>query len=319
MWLDHSTLQQSGITTQEIRWLREHDELQPIRCGRYVISEDWKRCDEQARHGLRAGEVGHFVGSAAVLSHASAAVLHGLPVTGIDLRRAHLTWSGSPGRRGTTNVHPHRALLLSSEIVATDGGALVTTPARTVYDLARSTTFWQAVAAADAALANQLCDKEELISILRDRTGWPGTARAYRVFDFADGRAESVGESYSRCVMAQIGLPTPELQIGIFGRQQQLLGRVDFDFDQFNTVAEFDGLLKYQRYARPGESAADAVVREKIREDAIRDMGKQVVRLIWADLDFPHKIGGSFQSAFGRAGHTTWTPQYGVPLGRARG
>ena len=42
--------------------------------------------------------------------------------------------------------------------------------------------------------------------------------------------------------------------------------------------------MKYGRLLRPGQQAADAVVDEKIREDAVRDTGKRFARWTWADL-----------------------------------
>ena len=51
---------------------------------------------------------------------------------------------------------------------------------------------------------------------------------------------------------------------------------------------EFDGLVKYLTPARPGESPADVVIREKKREDLIRELtGWLSIRLVWADLHRP--------------------------------
>ncbi|MBM7368424.1 hypothetical protein [Gordonia hydrophobica] len=50
-------------------------------------------------------------------------------------------------------------------------------------------------------------------------------------------------------------------------------------------VGEFDGLRKYCRDIRPGEKVEDVVVREKLREDALREIVDDVVRWIWRDLE----------------------------------
>lgn len=52
-------------------------------------------------------------------------------------------------------------------------------------------------------------------------------------------------------------------------------------------VGEFDGMTKYGGLRRPGESVAEAVMREKCREDGIRDTGPQVARWTWGDLERP--------------------------------
>jgi len=61
--------------------------------------------------------------------------------------------------------------------------------------------------------------------------------------------------------------------------------RCDFGWEEHRTVAEFDGRIKYGRCLRPGQDPGDAVFEEKVREDALRDGGLQVVRWIWAELD----------------------------------
>ena len=43
-------------------------------------------------------------------------------------------------------------------------------------------------------------------------------------------------------------------------------------------------MIKYGRLLEPGRTAADAVVAEKLREDALRDQGLRVVRWTWSDL-----------------------------------
>jgi hypothetical protein len=59
---------------------------------------------------------------------------------------------------------------------------------------------------------------------------------------------------------------------------------VDFWWEAQRLAGEFDGLVKYGRLLRPGQTAADAVVAEKLREDGLRDQDVRVVRWIWKDL-----------------------------------
>ena len=65
--------------------------------------------------------------------------------------------------------------------------------------------------------------------------------------------------------------------------------RADFDWDGADEAAgivgEFDGLEKYGRLRRDGESVADAVIREKVREDELRALGYVVIRWTWAVLE----------------------------------
>ena len=58
----------------------------------------------------------------------------------------------------------------------------------------------------------------------------------------------------------------------------------DFAWPEQRTVGEFDGKIKYGRLRKPGQTAGDVVFDEKLREDAIRAQGWEVVRWTWADL-----------------------------------
>ena len=74
----------------------------------------------------------------------------------------------------------------------------------------------------------------------------------------------------------------------------------DFCWKEQRTVGEFDGKIKYGRPIGPGEKPEDAVFREKIREDRIRDLGWEVVRWTWADLEDPRLLVTRLQRAFSR-------------------
>ena len=54
------------------------------------------------------------------------------------------------------------------------------------------------------------------------------------------------------------------------------------------------------RLLRPGQTAADAVFEEKRREDALRDLGWQIVRWIWQDLYHPEDLRRRLERAFER-------------------
>jgi hypothetical protein len=79
------------------------------------------------------------------------------------------------------------------------------------------------------------------------------------------------------------------------------MARSDFAWEEYRTIGEFDGKVKYGRLLRPGERIDDVVFAEKQREDAIRDQGRQVVRWLWDDLYRPGVIGDRVRRAFARA------------------
>ena len=110
-----------------------------------------------------------------------------------------------------------------------------------------------------------------------------------------DPASESVGESCSRVVMTQVGLPMPELQFEVVTPNGELVGRCDFYWRgrsprSRGTLGEFDGLVKYGRLLRPGQGAGAVVTAEKEREDRLRDEGFQLVRWTWPDLSQPDML-----------------------------
>ena len=50
----------------------------------------------------------------------------------------------------------------------------------------------------------------------------------------------------------------------------------------------------------PGESASEVVVREKQREDMLRQLGWQVVRWVWSDLSRFGPVRDQLLAAFAR-------------------
>ena len=117
----------------------------------------------------------------------------------------------------------------------------VTTPTRTVLDLGRLIGFIPAVIAADEALHRGLTSPEFLSSSLENMHGTRGSRNAARAVNFADGRSESVGESRSRVLLAESGLPTPDLQVPVYAEDGFFLGRGDFGYAEEKMNGEFDG------------------------------------------------------------------------------
>ena len=163
----------------------------------------------------------------AAISHFSAAVLHGLPVPTGRLDRV---WITRPGRSGKIEhqLHLCRAALISVELTTIDQTS-VTSLARTAVDTTRRMDFDAGVVLMDAAqragAAPQLV-ADTLVAGARRR----GNARSRAVADFADfadGRAESPGESLSRVLMSRHGVPIPELQLPVHDADG-LIGRCDF-------------------------------------------------------------------------------------------
>lgn len=274
-------LRAAGFSDDELRRALRDGDLTPLRRGAYVAGAPPEFADDRHRLLVRAAReqlVPH-----AVFSHVSAALVHGLDLWRTPLERVHVTRARAYGGRRGHGVHVHVAPLSADEIVELDG-ALVTSAARTVADVARMLPFEQAVVVADSALHKELVDHEQLAEALARVKGWPGAPAARRAVWFADGRSESVGESRSRVRLAAHGLAPVELQFSVAlpgGR----VAVTDFAWPERRTVGEFDGQVKYGRFLRPGEDPGEAVFREKRREDAVRAEGQAMHRWTWDDLE----------------------------------
>ncbi len=273
----------AGFTDAELLRLRRAGTVTPVRPGAYLQSGDARLREPAARHALLIHSTLPRLASGAVISHVSAAVLHGLPVWKVPMGRVHVTRDARAGGRVTRWVHVHAAPFAAGDVVEV-GGVAVTSVARTVVDLARSVSFEAAVVIADAALGWRLVSPGELLAGYDRVSRLRGGPAVRRVLGFADGRSESVGESRSRVALWRSGLPAPVPQWEVRSAGGLFIGRVDFGWPELCTVGEFDGRVKYGRLLRPGQDAGDAVFDEKLREDALRGQQLSMVRWTWDDL-----------------------------------
>lgn len=289
--------QQAGYGDREIARMKASGRWRAVRRGAYADGSTWSAADRLDRHRTTVHAVARQLSVPAVVSHVSAAAMHNLAVWGVDLDTAHVTRRDRHSTRTESGVAHHRGPLDDSEVVNIDGVA-VTSLARTVVDVARTVGFESAVVTADSALTTVGLEPAALRDVLEVQRAWHGARSAGRVLEFADGRSESVGESRHRVQLRRIGLPTPALQVVIVVNGREY--RLDFVFEEYWTAGEFDGRGKYDRWLRPDDTPAEAVWREKLREDRIREAGFEVVRPVWADLSDDRVVAQRYREAFER-------------------
>jgi hypothetical protein len=231
----------------------------------------------------------------AAASHESAAILHGLDLLGRP-PEGLVTLTRPPHARGSRasgkNLRIHAARLFPGHVTKRYG-LPVTSVARTVVDLARTSPFMDGVVVADSALHARKTTREELTGVLEVCSNWNGALRAMRVAGFSDQRSESVLESCARVTFDEQGLPAPELQVDVGG--DQLIGRVDFYWREYLTIAEADGMLKYADPTR----ATDQLERDQL----LREVGYKVVHFTWRQLfREPDRVVAWIKDAFTRPG-----------------
>ncbi len=266
-----------GKSPRQIQTLVAHGALVRLASGVYASAElaDRFRLMPAGEAALQATAGLATSAAGAVASHQTAAQLHGLDLL---TKPSRVTLTRPPGRgskSGKRNVYVHTAALPASHV----GGRFalpVTTVPRTVVDLARELDFAAGVVVADSALHQHLASKKELRQVLAYCRQWPGAVKAARVIDFADGLAESVLESIARVLFHDLGFPPPELQVEIRGNHG-FVGRVDFLWRQFRTIAEVDGALKY--------NADPTRARTQLRRDKeLRAAGYEVEHFDWTEI-----------------------------------
>jgi hypothetical protein len=287
----------AGLVDDEIRRRRRRGEWSLLQRGAYLVGPAQPTPRQRHLLMVRATLAGLRV--PAVVSHSSAAALHGLPLWGLPLRQVHVV-RDPPARSGDEGrLRSHVARSASGDVVLVDGTP-VTSVARTVLDIARAAPFPAALAVADAALAAGLTTPDDLGAALTAGAGTRGSRSARRVVRAADHRSESVGESRSRALMIDAGLALPELQVEVRRSDGTLVGRCDFGWQEHGLLGEFDGRVKYGRLLRPGQHPGDAVFEEKRREDALRDEGHGMVRWVWPELATPSALVARWTRALER-------------------
>ena len=238
-----------GWTATEIARLERLGELKRIRRGAYEPPPGSELGHRELHRRLIAATI-RQTPVEAVLSHMSAAVLHGLPIWPSHLARVHLTRDQRGGGKIRRYTHLHVAPLPEVDVGMIDGFP-VTTKARTVLDLLRCLPMEKGVPIGDAALRAGL-SLEELAEVAGRCIGWRGVTQARRSLAFLDGRSESVGESSSRVVIHRLGLPAPTPQFEVFTDQGLLVGRADFGWEELPHARRVRRQDQVRRVAQAG-------------------------------------------------------------------
>ncbi len=292
----------AGYTAGEIERLRASHRIVSVRRGVYAVADQLAALSPLARHAVAAQAALLCLTGPVTLSHETAAAWTSLEMLRPNLRDVHVTRPQLKASRREAGICHHHGGLPDLYRLYVDGAA-VTSPARTAVDIARHAGFSRGLAACDSALRLG-ATKAELIAALEFCSSWPGACGAGRVVSHADGRAANPGESWSRAVLIEAGIPPTSLQLEVRDAAG-LIGFSDFGWQDRMTLGEFDGRWKYA--VPPGsdlEAAARVVWAEKRREDRLRAAGYSIVRWAWEDLFAPDRlaarVGAALKGADGR-------------------
>lgn len=215
-------------------------------------------------------------GPGATVSHGSAASLWSITPERGDGLPVHVT---VPGDRTRPGIRVHRVRTLAAEETAVLDGIPVTTPARTLLDLAahlRARDLEQAIARAERL---DLTDARELLALLERRRPRRGV-RLLRSLIGEGGRpalTRSAAEERFLGLTRQGKLPVPEANARVAGFE------VDFLWRSEAVAVEVDGFA-YHSSRRTFES-------DRQRDAELAARGIQVVRVTWRQITGePHAV-----------------------------
>jgi very-short-patch-repair endonuclease len=203
-----------------------------------------------------------------VFSHRSAAWLWRLlpAATG----RVELTVAGRDSR-SRPGIRVHRVRDLDRREIRKLGGIPITSPARTIFDLAAAVTPRELARALAEAYARRLVRRSELASLLARRPSRPGT-RALRALldDGPPALTRSQAEERLLALIRAAELPSPEANVRI-GRHE-----VDFLWRDKRLALEVDGFAFH--------SSRAAFERDRRRDAELGTRGYRVTRVTWRQI-----------------------------------
>jgi len=278
---------EAGLTRNQVEQRLHTGKWRRLTHGAFCASSRWEAASPQERHVLlaRAALLTREETGPQAMSHVTAALLHGLPVS---VQRLGAVWmTAAADRPRSTRYTP----LLRREVaplppgeLTTRSGLPVTSLARTVADCLRHLPVEESVPLADAALQSPLAESDRLPrahldGVLRDQASWPYARAAVSALRLVDPRRESVFESRSAIVMDACGLPAPTPQAVILDTDGVFVARVDFLWGEYGVVGEADGVAKYRT-----DDPVQVFMAERERQARLEELGLVVVRWNWRQL-----------------------------------
>ena len=252
----------AGLSTQSIERRRQNGTLTCLHVGVYQVGPVTAPLVQERAALLACG--------GGVISHVAAAVVWQLLPASRGCAVIDVTLPRGRHRSRRDGIRAHRRNLSDDEITSANG-LPVTTPARTLFDLAALNTaeLDRALAGADHRYP---AIRDELLKLLERYPGSKGT-RALRAL-IMDPAARSFTRSEAEDRLLELikagGLAKPETNVKINGYE------VDCYWRRAGLVVEVDG------YEFHGSKRA--FVRDRQRDIALAAAGIRVIRLSWQQL-----------------------------------
>lgn len=233
-------------------------------------------------------------------SHASAARIHRLPLPRriADDPHVHVLVE-KPARavkaRGVVGHH----VAAREAVFTTVRGYPVVTPLRAWTELASSLTVTELVVAGDALLRRKapLSDLERMRAAVEHLAGRRGTPALRRALERVRPRTDSPKETELRLAIVDAGLPEPEVNVAIAGRDGAFIGYGDLAYREFKILIEYDG---DQHRSDPDQYYFDIDRLERFMR-----AGWRVIRVNKSHL---HRLGPTIYAIYEALARAGWKP-----------
>ncbi|MGB8652111.1 MAG: hypothetical protein WCD35_15785 [Mycobacteriales bacterium] len=202
------------------------------------------------------------------------------PATGALDRHAHdvATWQHLRtvrSRSGLDTLHRHQLAPDRSELVRHVSGLWLTSPPRTLLDLAALVQPDALVCAFDHCLNRGLVRREELLAQAEHRRRLPWTRSFVQAVGVADGGAQSPAETLARLALKP-HLPGLRCQVELYDDAARLVARFDLGDEELRLAVESDG--------KRGHAGSVMVAKDRRRDRRTEVYGWRTERVTWFEL-----------------------------------
>jgi predicted transcriptional regulator of viral defense system len=245
----------------------------------------------------RAGAAVLACGPGALLSHSSAAALWGMGRWGT--RAVEVT---APGKHRRVGIEVHRSATLTRADWTTHYGIRVTSPARTIFDIARRLTDKQLTRAVNEALHSNYLRRGVLDELMQRHERHRTTERLRAILDGGAPTRSDLEDDF-KAFARRFGLPRPTTNTRVGGRE------VDALFEAEGVIVELDS-WRFHRTRAAFERDRDrdaemlrrglATVRvtyERLQQDPEREAERLEAILAAAAVARRNQLLGSSQTA----------------------
>jgi len=213
----------------------------------------------------------------AVISHRTAADLHGFPDTdpGGDRHEQRCDVTFTTRRRAGRSIHVHLLRLERREIIVNRSGLRLTSPSRTAIDCLAGLPFPAALDLWAWVFTRRVLDQGDLDQAIAARTKWHGTTQLRRIRELVAGGAVSAAEFEFHQLLKQARL-TGWVANAPITDGAEVIAVIDVAFLAHRVLIEIDGWRAH--------SSRTSFVSDRRRQNRLVAAGYIVLRFTWDDL-----------------------------------